>query len=81
MSGSVARAALLLALLAPLAACVTPDELRQQDQATCAGYGFKPGTNDFANCLQRESLARRYGTLPWDAGPYGWSGPGWHPFP
>lgn len=50
-----------LALLG-LAACVSPEELRQQDAAACASYGFKPGTPEFAGCIQRESLARRYGT-------------------
>ena len=34
-----------------LASCVTPEELRRQDEATCAGYGFHPGTDAFANCM------------------------------
>ena len=42
-----------------LASCVSPEELRREDEATCAGYGFHPGTDAFATCLQRESLARR----------------------
>jgi hypothetical protein len=42
-----------------LASCVSPEELRRADEATCAGYGFHPGTDAFATCLQRESLARR----------------------
>jgi hypothetical protein len=81
MSRSVARAALLLILLLPLAACVTPEELRQQDEAACISYGFHQGTPDFAACLQRESLARRYAVSPWYAAPPYWYGPGWHPFP
>ena len=50
-----------LALLS-LAACASPEELRRQDAAACASYGFKPGTPEFAGCVQREALARRYGT-------------------
>jgi hypothetical protein len=42
-----------------LASCVSPEELRREDEATCAGDGFHPGTDAFATCLQRESLARR----------------------
>jgi hypothetical protein len=76
------RAALLVALLLGLAACISPEELRQQDEAACLGYGFQRGTTDFATCLQRESLARRYGAPePWDAPPFGVYGPGWHPMP
>jgi len=61
MSGFVARAALFIALLVALASCVTPEELRAQDEAACLSYGFQRGTPDFAACLQRESLARRGG--------------------
>jgi hypothetical protein len=55
---------LAMCALALAASCVSPEELRREDEARCAGYGFKPGTNDFANCLQRESLARRYAIPP-----------------
>jgi hypothetical protein len=82
MSRQIACAALLLGLLLPLAGCVTPEQLRQEDEAACLSYGFHQGTPDFAACLQRESLARRYAATPWwGAPPYGWEGPGWHPFP
>ena len=60
-------------LVLVLFACASPDELRIEDAAICAGYGFPRGTIDFANCMQRESLARRYG--PWLGPPsfaYGW---------
>jgi hypothetical protein len=46
-----------------LLGCASPAELRTEDEAACAGYGFPRGTVDFAGCMQRESLARRYG--PW----------------
>ena len=48
-------------LLLALGACVSPEEVRRRDEAQCLSYGFKPGTTDFANCLQRENLARHYG--------------------
>jgi hypothetical protein len=47
-----------------LAGCVSPEELRAQDEAACAGYGFAPGTPDFAGCLQRQALARSYQSSP-----------------
>jgi hypothetical protein len=65
-----------------LGACVSPEELRREDEATCAGYGFHAGTDAFASCLQKESLARRYWTAPpppyWGWG-YWW-GAGWGPY-
>ncbi len=73
--------AILLGLaLASLAACTSPEELRREDEAACTSYGFKPGTTDFAACLQRESLARRDGayTEPPMWGPM-W-GPPWGPY-
>jgi hypothetical protein len=55
-------AALLLAIsLIALAGCATAQDIRQRDEAACTSYGFKLGTTDFASCLQRESIARRYG--------------------
>ena len=65
-----------ICVLALVAACVSPEELRRQDEATCAGYGFHPGTDAFSACLQQESLARRYLTSPT---PYwgGFWGPYW----
>ena len=47
-----------------------PEELRREDEATCSGYGFHPGTDAFATCPQQESLARLYSGPPpspyWD---------------
>jgi hypothetical protein len=51
------------------ASCVSDEELRREDEANCAAYGFQTGTLNFANCLQRESLARRY-AIPPTWGPY-----------
>ena len=40
------------------ASCVSPEELRHEDEATCAGYGFHVGTDAFAYL----SPARKPGT-------------------
>ena len=70
----MARRALILALVACAGAltgsCMSPQEIRAYDEATCTGYGFQPGTTDFAACLQREVLARRYAveTYAWGGG-------------
>jgi hypothetical protein len=32
-----------------LASCVSPEELRREDEARCAGYGFHPGMDAFAS--------------------------------
>jgi hypothetical protein len=70
MPNRIAFALAALLVLAGLAGCTTPEELRQYDAAQCRGYGFTPGTTDFAACLQRESLARRYAPPYW--GPDWW---------
>jgi hypothetical protein len=55
---------LALAVTLSLASCVSPEELRREDDATCADYGFHAGTDAFASCLQKESLARRFWAAP-----------------
>ena len=73
----VAVAAAFAVMLAGLTACVSPEEQHAEDEAVCKSYGFQPGTTDFASCLQRESLARRYANPPPDL-----YGPGWYaPYP
>jgi hypothetical protein len=52
-------AGVALALALTLTSCISPEALRRADEATWAGYGFRPDTDAFATCLQRESLARR----------------------
>ncbi|MFB9951516.1 hypothetical protein ACFFP0_21930 [Rhizobium puerariae] len=55
------RLLLLAALAAPLAACqtMTPEERRAADENTCAGYGFRRGTDAMARCLLDLELDRR----------------------
>jgi hypothetical protein len=66
-----------VALALPLASYATPEDLRREGKA---GYGFHPGTDAFASCLQKESLARRAPTsyLPpyWEVLGYWWRGSG-----
>lgn len=51
----------LLLALAVLAGCttMTPEERRAADEATCRDYGFRQGSEAFAECLQRIDLDRR----------------------
>jgi len=62
---SLGLALFVCVLALALASCVSSEELRQEEEATCTGYGFHRGTDAFASCLQKESLARRY----WDLSP------------
>ena len=72
MTRSTARLLCSVALLALLGACASAEDFRRADEAACASYGFRQGTNEFASCLQREALARRYDR----PGFYGWYGAG-----
>ena len=42
-----------------LAGCQTAAEVRAGDENKCASYGFRAGTDAFAECLQRIDLDRR----------------------
>jgi hypothetical protein len=44
-----------------IAGCVsmTPEERRALDSQTCSSYGFRRGTDAFANCLLNLDLDRR----------------------
>ncbi len=66
----------VLLIVASLAGCVSAEDVRRADEAQCAGYGFQPGTPDFAACLQRENLARRYPPPEFWGPPPPW-GPYW----
>jgi hypothetical protein len=48
-------ATLLLLSVVMLAGCLSPQQIRQQQAETCAGYGFKPGTNQFAQCMMAQA--------------------------
>jgi hypothetical protein len=42
-----------------LAACTSAEEFRAATEQACADYGYKPGTPDFAACLQQRTPGRR----------------------
>lgn len=48
-------------LLAVTAGCttMTPEERRAADEGVCREYGFRVGSEAFAECLQRIDLDRR----------------------
>ena len=76
---SLEFALVVCALALALTSCVSPEELRREDEATCTGYSFHPGTDAFASCLQKESLARR--ALPSYPPYWGyWGGRPWAPY-
>lgn len=59
------RCFFLYAVLA-LSACATPEQLEaqrqqqmQNDLDACAGYGFRPGSDAFRNCLMQLDIARK----------------------
>jgi hypothetical protein len=41
-----------------LAACVSPEERAAMDRQRCAGFGFAPGTDGFANCMMQATQQR-----------------------
>jgi hypothetical protein len=49
----------LLAVALILSSCQTAEEIRARDEARCGGYGFRRGTEGFANCLMNQDLSRR----------------------
>lgn len=55
------RISILACIAIGLAACTTlsPEERRAMDEDSCRSYGFRPGTDAFAACLQRIDLDRR----------------------
>jgi hypothetical protein len=58
-----ARGVIAVLLTASLADCALYDirkveSQRAEDEQSCASSGYKPGTNQFAKCLQDRDLAR-----------------------
>jgi len=41
-----------------LAGCVSQEQITAGDRARCQSYGFKPGTDGFANCMMQQESAR-----------------------
>ena len=57
---TVFRTTLLLALLVPLAGCATssPEQIAQRNNDRCIARGYKPGTDEFADCVVRVDSER-----------------------
>ena len=55
------RLVLCLLPVLMIAGCttITPEARRAEDEARCADYGFRRGTDAFAACLQRIDLSRQ----------------------
>ena len=52
--------AVMVLLVGFLPACTVPREvLLARDRQDCAGFGFQPGTRDYAECLLRLDAARQ----------------------
>ncbi|AVA20642.1 hypothetical protein ACXHXG_02595 [Rhizobium sp. LEGMi198b] len=49
----------LIVIATVLSACQTAEEIRAADEARCSSYGFRRGTENFANCLMNQDLSRR----------------------
>lgn len=67
------RILLATAAVALLSGCMTVAERRHADESRCAGYGFRPGSDAFAKCLQNIDLDRSADSR---AFMYGARGPG-----
>ena len=53
---------LLLLAFTTTTGCATVDPQQQQhssNQARCAGYGYQPGTDQFANCMMKVDMRRQ----------------------
>jgi hypothetical protein len=55
---TLSRLLLLLGIAGSLGGCVTGADLRARDEQRCVGFGFRPGSEAFANCLQNYDLDR-----------------------
>lgn len=67
------RILLAAAGVALLTGCMSVTERRYADESRCAGYGFRPGSDAFAKCLQNIDLDRSADSR---AFMYGARGPG-----
>lgn len=59
MSKMLIRLAILATTALLPAGCQTAAEVRANDENKCRSYGFRAGTDAFAECLQRIDLDRR----------------------
>jgi hypothetical protein len=55
------------AALCALAGCTVPMQTVDASRAACASYGFQPGSDAFAECVQKEQLVHTLVLVPTDA--------------
>lgn len=71
-----------LALTITAGGCITAQEQRALDAEKCRGYGFRTGTDPFAQCLQAIDLNRSANMRAWAyrdfGGPYAGFGYGYY---
>ncbi len=70
----------LAASLPALGGCVSPQDRRAADESRCLSYGFRPGSDAFATCLQTIDLDRSADRRQLLSGPpygYGYGGFGY----
>jgi hypothetical protein len=53
LPNSATLLAAITSVLALVASCTSPEEFQRESAARCEAVGIKPGTPDFAYCLQR----------------------------
>ena len=56
---TVSRFSALALIALVLTGCQTAEEIRASDERRCTSFGFRAGTDAFAECLQRIDLDRR----------------------
>ncbi|WP_455871809.1 hypothetical protein [Serratia proteamaculans] len=50
--------AMMTCLVVLLSGCVSPAEQVSMDRSQCTGFGFTPGTDAFAQCMQNTAIHR-----------------------
>jgi hypothetical protein len=50
----LSRAAVIAAALCALCGCTVPMQTVEASRAACASFGFQPGSDEFAHCVQTE---------------------------
>lgn len=71
------RTVTILAILALAGCASSPAEIVLEDTESCTGFGFRPGTDAFANCrlqLEENRKAREIAALGVASSPSGPSG-------
>ncbi|PKB89434.1 hypothetical protein A8A01_15060 [Ewingella americana] len=50
--------AMIIGIAVMLSGCVSPAEQASMDRSQCADFGFTPGTDAFAQCMQNTAIHR-----------------------